>query len=318
MKVVSVLILALLFSNLSYSQYERLPNQLFYYWDHTPLKNVGGTDFPAYDEPNPDHFWTTTNPSTRTIKYSPTVMKTTDAYKGPYACLMRSTKFFLGIAAGSLMSGDYKGGMDPEKAVFFGKPWSGRPERFVGFYKYIPVDNDLWRSFVWLFNNKSGTRDTVGFAAFPEAMAKKTVTTYTKFDIPITYYNSDEPDSIVIMFTASADGKNFNGGDGSELYIDNIMLLHPGETSVNNSSKENAHFWVYPNPTTEKINFTIDPAFTDNSELSIFNAQGKLVRYEIIKNEFNEFNVQDLPNGYYSYQLKDDDALITKGKFLKN
>jgi hypothetical protein len=120
------------------------------------------------------------------------------------------------------------------------------------------------------------------------------------------------------MFTASADGKNFNGGDGSELYIDNIMLLHPGETSVNNSSEENAHFWVYPNPTTEKINFTIDLAFTDNSQLSIFNAQGKLVRYEIIKNEFNEFDVQDLPNGCYSYQLKDDDAVITKGKFLKN
>jgi len=318
MKIFTSLLAALIIGNVSFAQYKEVQNNIFMFWDHTPEKTVGGTTYPAYDEPAPDHFWTTANPSTRTIKYNPTVMKTTDSYEGDYACLMRSTKFPFGVAAGSLMTGEYRGGLDPGKAVFLGKPWEGRPERFVGFYKYKPIDNDKCLSYVWLFKSVSGVRDTVGFVSFTPDMQKNTVTTYTKFDLPIKYYNTNDPDSIVMIFTASFDGSNFNGGDGSELYIDRILLLYPGETSVNNTTKQSAHFWVYPNPTSEFINFVIDPSFLNGSELFIYNSQGQIVKRETINKEFNEYDIREFPSGSYSYRVMQVGALITEGKFIKN
>ncbi|MBD81272.1 MAG: hypothetical protein CL840_20310 [Crocinitomicaceae bacterium] len=317
MKRFTPLVLVLLLATSLMAQ-QRFPNHLFDHWDKTNEKTLGGITFPEYEEPAPDHFFTTSNPGTHTIKFTPTVMKTTDAYEGKYACLMRSTKFVFGIASGSLMSGTYKGGTDPSKAVHLGQPWTGRPERFVGFYKYIPVDNDYCQVYAMFFKSIGGKRDTVGMAAFTPAMSKATVTSYTKFDIPVTYRNNNDPDSAVIVFSASADGLNFNGGDGTELYVDRILLLYPGETSVNNTEKESAHFWVYPNPTSDVINFTIDKAFTDNTVLSIYNSQGQVVKQEHIEKEFNSYNIQELTNGYYTYQLKDQNQVLTEGKFLKN
>lgn len=318
MKNVTLTLLILSLASVSFSQiHDHIPNNLFDHWDNTPEKKVGGITYPEYDIPAPDHFWTSGNPSTRTISYTPPLTKTTDAYEGKYAALMKSESFAFGTAAGALMTGRYAGGLNPDKVIDWGVAWNGRPERFVGYYKYIPVDNDKCRGWIMFTKYSNGRRDTLGEVHFPAAMEAATVTNYTKFDLPIVYRSTDEPDTIIMSLTSSFDGNNYNGGIGSALYIDKLLLLYPGETAINYTEKENAHFWVYPNPAISKINFTIDPDFADNSEVIIINSSGQKVDTFLTQGEFNEFDIAHYPSGTYFFEVMHNGNQVSKGKFQK-
>ncbi|MEN8251650.1 MAG: PCMD domain-containing protein, partial [Bacteroidota bacterium] len=48
---------------------------------------------------------------------------------------------------------------------------------------------------------------------------------YTYFDLEVVYFMSEMPDTIDMVFAASAGGEYFVGGVGSTLYVDNLSLV---------------------------------------------------------------------------------------------
>ena len=295
-----------------------LDNGFFWDWEHFDEVTIGSQTYPAFDQPLPSNFWTTSNMGTRTISFSPTCLKTTDAYDAPYACLLQSTSFPFGTAAGSLMAGDYKGGTDPSKAVHMGKPWNGRPERFVGFYKYIPVGNDFCKIEATLtrWNSSSKKQEIVATAALPTADQTKTVTDYTKFNLFFNYKSTENPDSIQIIFTSSGDGVNFNGGNGSALYIDHIKILYQGETGIALNDQTDVRVAAYPNPANNYVYFNLDGLRKDSFPLVLRDLQGREVLRTNLSQELSKIDVSGLEPGIYLYEINQQEVAVSSGRIV--
>ncbi len=86
--------------------------------------------------------------------------------------------------------------------------------------------------------------------------------------------------------------------------------------SSTNGIKENGAnlFEVYPNPFVEKISVDI----FDSGELSLFDELGKIVfSQNVSKGEFTEIQTQQLVNGFYVLQIKNDQGIF-QTKLLKS
>ena len=105
-----------------------------------------------------------------------------------------------------------------------GVPYKSKPLRFQGYYKYMGVDGDSCeiRTTLSKWNPETKHRDKVGEAIY---RTTELVEDYTFFDFEIIYFLTEEPDTIDMVFAASAGGEYFVGGVGSTLYIDDFDLI---------------------------------------------------------------------------------------------
>lgn len=194
------------------------------------LPNGGMEDwiqYPNYESPYPDGVWASAN---KVVDLNPDVypvllFKTTDAYSGTYAA-KAVTNDALGqpLLAGSLSTGLFNVDFNnPLKSLITGVPYNNRPLRFQGYFKYEGVDGDSCeiRTTLSKWNGAEHQRDKVGEVVF---RTTDLVDEYTYFDLEIVYFSATIPDTIDMVFAASAGGEYFVGGIGSTLYIDAFNL----------------------------------------------------------------------------------------------
>jgi len=143
------------------------------------------------------------------------------------------------------------------------------------------------------------------------------VTKYDPFGNPIWYkvFNDtrmllgndmiiDENDDIVIVGEYQDEG--FNGLRSNFL----LKIFSDGSlSSINESTIEEIGFTVFPNPTTEIINFEI--ADFDSNLAEIYSVDGKLVYSESLQNGENSIKVDQLNSGIYFLTIKE----ISSGRF---
>jgi hypothetical protein len=195
------------------------------------LPNMGMENwisYPNYDSPSPDGVWTSANKvaDLNPAYYPVLLFKTDDKYSGNYAAKM-VTNLVVGmpLLAGSLSTGVFTVDIDnPLQSMISGVPYKSRPSRFQGYYKYMGVDGDSCeiRTTLSRWNTSEKKKDIIG-----EAIYRTTdlIDAYTHFDLEIVYFMSGEPDSIDMVFAASAGGEYFIGGVGSTLYVDDFKLI---------------------------------------------------------------------------------------------
>ena len=160
---------------------------------------------------------------------------TPDSYSGKYAALL-TTKNFSPMGSPILIPGLV--GTDSldisAQNIRLGKPYSLKPLRFQGYYKYEPVGGDSAMVSVLLskYNSVAGKRDTLAIA---RQIIKNTVQIYTLIDIPLIYdtaYIAQTPDTLTLLLCSSA-GINFadlfhcKGQVGSKMWIDEISFIMP-------------------------------------------------------------------------------------------
>jgi hypothetical protein len=94
----------------------------------------------------------------------------------------------------------------------------------------------------------------------------------------------------------------------------NLILTHGFQpqliiTAVEKILENVVNITIYPNPASDIVTITFDEAVDDEIQVSFLNAQGKLVKTDIIEATMAEkqINLQDLPGGIYFLKL-------TKGK----
>jgi hypothetical protein len=257
-------------------------------------------------------YTTDTIPNQWYAMYCNTVHQTADAYQGSYATRIQGY-FACGIAPGILINGQQPAGYG--NIIEGGTPFSTKPATINGFYKYTEVtNNDSAEVTVILkkYNAVAMKYDTVGLGIAPLAAAAA----YSPFSVAINYLlPSETPDSIIIMFNSSK-YYHFDMVTGAlpSLYIDRILL--PQETAGIEESGQVIHSVVYPNPSAGTITLHIegDEWKQQDTELSIFDAAGKMVRMEKISH--NEQVINGLPKGNYMYTLSVESEILSKGKII--
>ena len=184
--------------------------------------------YPNYESPSPDGVWTSANKiaDLNPAYYPALLFKSDDAYSGTYAAKM-VTNIVDGmpLLAGSLSTGVFAVNLNNFlKSMISGVPYKSRPTRFQGYYKYLGVDGDSCeiRTTLSRWNVSDKKKDIIG-----EAIYRTTdlIEDYTHFDLEIVYFMGGEPDSIDMVFAASAGGEYFIGGVGSTLYVDDFSLI---------------------------------------------------------------------------------------------
>lgn len=180
-----------------------------------PNGNFENWSIISWDEP---YQWMTTNHTGIESGNFP-VQRTLDSYSGDYAAKIQNfvseTDTILGLMLSS-ETGSFGSG-----ATIIDDYYTS----FSGHYKYYPENGDNMMVFVFLYKNDT----MVGNAVFANSVETPE---YTKFDIPIHYFNGlfDIADSAV-FYAMPGDYSNPQGN--SVLYLDNLQLVKNTDIYIN-------------------------------------------------------------------------------------
>jgi Secretion system C-terminal sorting domain len=186
-----------------------------------------------------------------------------------------------------------------------------RPTALAGKWQYMGsggTDIGFISAVLTKWNSSSNSRDTIGFGSkdlIDMEMA------WINFSIPFTYNSNDNPDSCIIVLSASG----ANPAQNSYLYVDNLSFTNPTQ-SVSNLSSDMA-FDLYPNPTTQNITLNLESNQTANLNISVMDALGNLCSTTLAqKGSLLNIDVSHLSSGIYFVRVQTSGRTTTQ-KFIK-
>jgi len=265
----------------------------------------------AYEEPS-GGVWATANRIVL-LGMPVTTEKTTDAESGSYAAKMTTKKYVGMTLTGSLATGVFDENATPPANMKLGQPFTARPLRFTGYYKYINNAGDSCAIYAILSLWNGTSHQIVAKANIQNP--SNTVSTYTKFDLPFVYNSNDIPDSISVVFASSAGGAQMLGHEGSTLFIDSINLEY--STSINELPNSSMRVQCYPVPARAVVNFVLDRNVIDGTMKIFDELEREIKTVDGISNEFS-VNVNDLSKGKYYYQIIEKNNIFFSGYFIVN
>lgn len=252
-----------------------------------------------YEDPTPSSIWATPNYAMDLILGNPStsiVQKSSDAHSGNYAALMKSRNIVGNFAGATLFTG-YLNTASPFNPIpMLGVPFTGRPFALKGWYKYAPVGGDSSSIYIKLtkWNFTTNTQEVVGFA---EKRDYSAVAAYSPFNLVVNYFTNDTPDSITLVFSASAGAEFGVGQVGSSLWIDDVVLDYGANSISENMISSTVQF--YPNPFSKNLQIkTTIPQYT----LSLYSMFGQL----LLSTTQHYLDTECLPKGFYIIQARDN------------
>ncbi len=263
----------------------------------------------TYYEPS-GGWWTTLNTLT-SLGGPVTVSRSTDVHSGTYAAKLETKQWGTFLIAGLLASGKF---IMTSPYIELGKPFTDKPLKFKGWYKFASVNGDSAGVVALLtrFNSGTGKKDTIAMA---NQMFLNSISVYTQFDLDFNYKISGlNPDTIIMVFTSSADGGNFNGQAGNTLLIDDVSL----EYSNGLAEILMPEFIVnaYPLPANEQLSLEFKTADPEQLLCHIYAIDGRLVKSFSPDSEKHQLNVSDWQQGSYILQACIGNNIVSSAKFI--
>jgi hypothetical protein len=178
------------------------------------------------------------------------------------------------------------------------KPLSGfaynqRPTALTGNWKYMAASaNDAGSIKVYFtkWNTVMNMRDTIGMGLSELGGMQMT---WTNFSVSITFINSANPDTCIIILSASGNTPEAY----SYLYVDNLDFA--GVTGIDDIETTGS-FSVYPNPANNYINLDLSGFKSAAEIIQIADIQGKVVWSEKAKNTLRQtIYLNQLSTGEY-------------------
>ncbi len=220
-----------------------------------------------------------------------TVSQTEDAYEGMYAVKISTMSFNeTDTIPGFLSYGEIILGND---FPFIPIPYTDKPTKLMGYYKYYPHMADTGMMMVqFLFEGDIIESKTYSF---------EEATEYEYFEVDFTYYG--DPDSFILIFSS---GSN----PGSTLYLDAISFDF--ETIINESVSDN-DFTIYPNPATDYFYCNFSNHGNIAEYIEIVDLQGRIIK-KIDNNSGKnlKIDISDLSNGIYYIRTELNNSPINK------
>jgi len=183
--------------------------------------------YPNYENPAPEGVWASANKVVDLLPgvYPVLLFKSEDSYSGTYAAKARTDSASgMPLLTGSLSTGLFNVNLqNPLKSLITGVPYKSRPTKFQGYYKYLGVGGDSCeiRTTLSKWNAATKERDVIGGVVY---RTTDLVDVYTFFDLEVVYFSTEEPDTIDVVFAASAGGEYFKGKIGSTIFVDDFTL----------------------------------------------------------------------------------------------
>jgi len=200
-------------------------------------------------------------------------------------------------------------------------PISNRPEALHGFYKYIPIGEDLFVASIQTYLNNN----LIGEGIFK---SQQLVSDYTEFILNIEYTTNDIPDVAVIKFTIDSSLSSNELHQGSKWYIDYLFFGPLSDVDEEGPDILNTFFLYqnYPNPfnPSTKIKYSIPTVGAQHAvsvQIKVFDILGNEI--ETLVNEEKPagtyeltWYAEQLPSGVYFYQLRAGSFVETKKMVL--
>lgn len=193
-----------------------------------------------------------------------------------------------------------------------GFPFTSRPENLTGNWQFMANGEDQGYISVLLshWNPSTQSRDTVAYNDFP---LPGMVMSWRNFSIPLIYKNGMNPDSAIIVASAS----NSNGAvtaDGSYLYLDNLSFS--GSVLTVSDTKQDG-ITIFPNPASDRVFIELSKKYSGNSTISVLDVSGREVfrSQHIFSNGKISFNLQGIPDGNYFIRIISGKEVLVR-KFI--
>jgi hypothetical protein len=247
--------------------------------------------------------------------------RSTDAHTGTYSVKLENKSVFGIVATGTVTNGRAHGDLDPENGYVFtdatDSKWntsmSDRPDSLVGWYKYAPSSGDKAKAEAIIHsgaaqNPENGTASN--FVARARFTTTSTASSWTRFAVPFSYYNSNASTHILLVLTS---GDSTIAKAGSIAYFDDIELVY---NPVSVTEIDPSKIQSYQNGSNVCIKLPISDF--RNVEATIFDLQGRSIATK--KNLLSGMNYMDLPksDGIYLVSLNFNGKLITKKIVVTN
>lgn len=199
-------------------------------------------------------YWDSGNKGAATVGQSNTV-PTDDTPTGTGRAAKLETKWIVvKLAAGNIFTGTYIRTDGTNGVLSLGRPFTERPVRVQGMYKYTgaiidrasnefknligqPDTCSVWAALIdcdepyEIRTNPNNRRlfDPNGpeVIAYGQMLNAETITSYEPFDFELKYKSTSRvPKYLIICASASKYGDYFTGGAGATMYIDDIKLVY--------------------------------------------------------------------------------------------
>jgi hypothetical protein len=261
----------------------QIPNSGFETWENYVDEYTGY----VYEKPD---LWNGSLPNNSVYSFS--IVKNPDSY--PVGTGQYSMKIQPDIANGVRGVAISNDGAD-SMVNWIPKPSfaiNQRPASLYFYYKCFPFGGDTIIGKVYFYKNGV----VIGNPVFGTTQA---ISSWTAWEVPMTYYTSDVPDSATIFFVTGA----YIQHTESIMYVDNLSF-DGFVTSISEQTSENTILNIYPNPASDIITLNIENKNNADLTLNIYNATGALVKSEKLIQNQRQFDIGDLSNGIYLVEIK--------------
>lgn len=257
----------------------------------TTIPNAGFESWTATGSyENPDS-WDSPNDVTSSLGKIVVEKESSIVHSGSYSAMITALTSLAGTLPGVLTLADFSFDLLTFSATIEGGiPFTGRPEKFTGWFQYEPQNNDICLIGAFLLKENGGNWDTIAIAGLDTTA---TIVAWTQFNAVFDYRNSDIPTHLnIVLLPADRDNPQPN----STLYIDELMMVYP--TSI--SDIDEPWFTVSKNYDTQSIQISNQNQL--GGYIHIYNATGQLIKSESIEGENNFVSMSSLPSGIYLIQ----------------
>lgn len=276
------------------------------------FSQIPNSGFETWTNPNgyniPDS-WGNLNPVTTTAGVYTCLKGTPGSPGAAYLKLVSKTVTGMGVQPGIAVSGALN---TTTFQGISGFAYSDRPTSLKGKWQFMANGSDQGYISLYLTKWDAGQnmRDTIGELKY---LLPGMVMSWQSFTLPITYNNTEIPDSAMIIFSASGNVPV----DGSYLYIDNLSFF--GGTVGLQDKPDQGSLIIFPNPVVQD-NLLIDVKNHDltMSSIDVLDFGGKIVIRKELKNQVFpiSIDVSSLVAGGYFLRVNSSEGTFSR-KFIK-
>lgn len=279
-------------------------------------QQIPNSSFETWSAGKPDS-WSTSNQNIPLLGTITTVSKDlVDPQQGAASAKLTAVKISIPFTGtykipGVLTLGKLNVDLANQKAsVSGGYPFTGRPLKLSGYFKYQPVNNDTCILGLGLFKWNNGKQDTLGFGATDTFGI---INTWTHFEIPIHYLSEATSDTLNIVFLNSnpVDGIDHTG---TTLWVDNLSFDYGTVGIEGVTSAREIRLYAEPNAKCLILEFAFEKP--ENLDISLFNMAGSLTKQwkRSVLNSTDKLDVSNLSPGTYIIRISSGNRLIDTRK----
>ncbi len=254
---------------------------------------------------NPDGWGTMNNTTAIASVYTAT--KGTPGSPGASYLKLTSKTVGTGVVTGVAVSGVIDSLTMMPKSGF---AYNMRPANFTGKWQHMIYGSSQGSIQVALTRWDTGMNMRVNVASGSVTLAGMAMS-WANFTIPLTYVDGNNPDTCIIVMKASGSAPTNN----DYLWVDNLAFSGT-VTDIENQEEFVTDMSIYPNPSSDMVNFKFNIKTTQQIYIEISDINGKLIRSENfgkIQGEANQnMNISGIAKGAYFVKIKGEKSIETR------